>query len=916
MPYPVNDANPQPQKKGFFASLFARHTTRASSAEKTAPQPAQPAPEPQAPVKHPLQDQIDALLARLSGSLSGARFHNAGSKQRDVLNHQYRQALGAYRRAGSEKDRETATDVLTVILVRLQALDEETRGIAAIAQGGKPPANKLTNDLGFVTKALGEEYAGETLQRGWREGVQAPPEGTVRREIWMMMKACTLDAITEAGWSDAKRTQRELKIEADGTVGTEDGHDYDSYVLDPQSGKTYLFKENEVARRPLGAEEIKALETTLAEVEALERDFHDSLKSKKFTPEVLEVASRVSSLVDRFRACKDEPERESVRAQINAMKPELEQIRQETGIDLYQIKLDMVYIKSCKERLRNAIGSRVVGLGTHHSSPLDGKPVAGGGTVAIENGRITQISNISGHYKPLFVHLAQTIEHLLRQGALLDKTLSYIDHNGKGQRLDANPELKALYDEVSFGLPGLEQLKKDAAALIEQLDALPRDLDEQQRKAKQTALDEQLREIRQKMEPIEHGLHVLQKLGTGPANKPSDARVVFLDNIQNKTGLQIHLEQLNATDKPTVQEFLASGGAHKVFKKNAPNAAPNPTPYKAEPSDGAPAKGAYTDKTVVQAKAAVLEQIRTRKTKEGLEVRKKLDEQADKLLDTLRKAMGDAAFAEFIDANKAPSIEDIKRALARLQAQPASEPARESADMPSRSDPPASGSGVGYRWSDPNAPAATGKPSLSAYQWGGKDRENEHGETAKPGAGATTGYAPLKLDESGAVTAESSTGYVPVPRDDESVARNRAAEKHDRGFPIPQDFIQQVEQKYKGKVKKISGRGLNCYIRSILTGVSNAGWRPQPPQTLESVIADVAAILQAEGLREPDGLIDAGGRDGARVRDLVRARTGVDLWLRIVTWDKTNARVTAFDMTTGALKLTLVNTPGHFDLLA
>lgn len=110
--------------------------------------------------------------------------------------------------------------------------------------------------------------------------------------------------------------------------------------------------------------------------------------------------------------------------------------------------------------------------------------------------------------------------------------------------------------------------------------------------------------------------------------------------------------------------------------------------------------------------------------------------------------------------------------------------------------------------------------------------------------------------------------------------------------------------------------GLNCFIRSILTGVSNAGWRPRPPQTLENVITEIAQTLQSEGLRAPDGLIDAGGSDGARVRELIKAKTGADLGIRIITWDTANARIAAFDMTVGSLKITLVNTPGHFDLLS
>ncbi len=168
-----------------------------------------------------------------------------------------------------------------------------------------------------------------------------------------------------------------------------------------------------------------------------------------------------------------------------------------------------------------------------------------------------------------------------------------------------------------------------------------------------------------------------------------------------------------------------------------------------------------------------------------------------------------------------------------------------------------------------------------------------------------------KRDE---VATQPNAGYASVPRDSDSPSKK--TQQEDKGFAIPDDYIKQVEQKYKRKVQRISGQGLNCYIRSILTGVRNAGWSPRSPQTLDSVINDIAGVLGTEGLRAPDGLIDVGGRDGARVRDLVKQQTGREIGLRIITWDKTNARITAFDQTAGALAITLVHTPGHFDLLA
>jgi hypothetical protein len=1050
MPHPTDNADPQPSKKGFFASLFARHRAPVSSSKQTAPQPqlAQPIPEPEPRPRHPLQDEIDALLARLSQTLSNARLHSFGSKERDVLVHQYGQALRAYRRGGSEKDQATITSVLNEILIRLRnllkALDERTRRIA-------PTVSESTGACGFATKKLGDAYEGETLARGWRE-TDEPPEGTMRHQIWKLLRNAAIDKITEGEWDQTKRDRQELRIAEDGHAYTRDGDNHPGYVLD-SDGKTYMFS-GESRKRELTEAELQKIDDNLSKIEPLEKTLRDQLVGASVTAEDLQVARdlrilrRQASNVQLQPA--DKATSDKLRKDLAACEQRLKELSERKGIDVFEAAWEWQYLQHAKTRLENAKRSKKVELATHHSSPTGGKPVAGAGELKRDiDGKIVEISNVSGHYKPMFVHLAQTIEHLMRQGAFLDKTLVFHDQEGNKRRIDEDPELNALYHRVVTKLPELEQIRKAARAVIKKLDDLPQQLNEEQRKVEQAALEQEMTEYRARLQPIEEALHVLRKLGAGPANQASDARVVFIDNIQDKGGLQIHLEAQNVIDKPTVGEFLKSGGGHRVYAKT-----------KVEE------KGGYTSKTVEQAKGEMLDELKkivskgvgkkevtdtndatdraekkTGKENKVLGALKAMTEQFDKDAegrpDALKKEMGDAAFAQLMDTNKAPTSDDIKRALDQLQPQDMHERINEPGIAHRHGSLPDSNTGQNYVWSDPSAPTAQNggsavtyptptenpKPSrergaselrgnIAAADLGEGYPNQETSESAQPGDRATTRYAPLKLDESGIVAAQTiedhandreredsgsgrnmpaselgegfqnqgtsqrplpgkdvansytklkldenveiaeasvtsrivtgqgyvvkhgyvgtpasspnnkrdevatqpNAGYASVPRDSDSPSKKTKQE--DKGFAIPDDYIKQVEQKYKRKVQRISGQGLNCYIRSILTGVRNAGWSPRSPQTLDSVINEIAGVLGTEGLRAPDGLIDAGGRDGARVRDLVKQQTGREIGLRIITWDRTNARITAFDQTAGAVAITLVHTPGHFDLLA
>lgn len=77
--------------------------------------------------------------------------------------------------------------------------------------------------------------------------------------------------------------------------------------------------------------------------------------------------------------------------------------------------------KSRIEKLKSKHGPIVQQRIPHHTTPLAGADVAGAGEVKTLDGHIREISDQSGHYKPGEEQTRQTVEHLNKQGALVDE---------------------------------------------------------------------------------------------------------------------------------------------------------------------------------------------------------------------------------------------------------------------------------------------------------------------------------------------------------------------------------------------------------------------------------------------------------------------------------------------------------------
>ena len=166
----------------------------------------------------------------------------------------------------------------------------------------------------------------------------------------------------------------------------------------------------------------------------------------------------------------------------------------------------------------------------HHSSVLGGAEVAGAGGMTIVDGKVQQVTNLSGHYKPGIGQTVQTVETLLKQGALLNK--EWVDKDGQ--------PLAGKVEELHQRCKAMQQ--KVAAKLAADPDA----------------------DVAADRKSVDAAMAMLAKLGAGPRNSISDATVGMLDIKPGMTGAEIHDEAKNVKKNAVpVEEFLRSGGGNE-----------------------------------------------------------------------------------------------------------------------------------------------------------------------------------------------------------------------------------------------------------------------------------------------------------------------------------------------------------------
>lgn len=188
--------------------------------------------------------------------------------------------------------------------------------------------------------------------------------------------------------------------------------------------------------------------------------------------------------------------------------------------------------------------------GVHHSTLSNGKDVAGAGEITIEAGKVTEVDNSSGHFRPQFTQLLQTVEQLLKSGALVDKQITDVEGNA------APPKAVALYQKLQKKMP---QLQKDRATLNALLRLDPEDFGEARRKE----LERAKKAMAARMDPMIKAFDALATMGIGPSNRISglvkdaaegDPRVTHISG--NEGGSIFHVNNVVDRETMSVGDFI------------------------------------------------------------------------------------------------------------------------------------------------------------------------------------------------------------------------------------------------------------------------------------------------------------------------------------------------------------------------
>lgn len=160
----------------------------------------------------------------------------------------------------------------------------------------------------------------------------------------------------------------------------------------------------------------------------------------------------------------------------------------------------------------------------------------------------------------------------------------------------------------------------------------------------------------------------------------------------------------------------------------------------------------------------------------------------------------------------------------------------------------------------------------------------------------------------------------PLPKKAQPASSNYVHYAHHHVQPEKKQLIALAESLTRKQYYPISGSGMNCYIRSLITWVALAHTDKIRQHEIEPAVSQVAEMLRVRGLRADRDLIDAGGEDGLEVRAQIEDFFQVGtLRLTILQWDtrspSTDPVLARYDACDGETPVTLLYTPSHFDLL-
>jgi hypothetical protein len=167
-------------------------------------------------------------------------------------------------------------------------------------------------------------------------------------------------------------------------------------------------------------------------------------------------------------------------------------------------------------------------------------------------GKLTKISNRSGHYRPTFEYLLQAVEHLARSGAFFDED-EIVDADGKD--LDGNSPALKLYEAAQRERQKVASLTKRAVEIGEAATG-NESLDDESLKKELITLQTK---IETSVKNLDTAQDLLSRLGVGPSRR-------LRGDVELVKGVdkQVNGRAVHDADSATfsVDKFLRTGGGN------------------------------------------------------------------------------------------------------------------------------------------------------------------------------------------------------------------------------------------------------------------------------------------------------------------------------------------------------------------
>lgn len=103
------------------------------------------------------------------------------------------------------------------------------------------------------------------------------------------------------------------------------------------------------------------------------------------------------------------------------------------------VRGELIFVLAPTPQPNLYVGAKAIGT-FHHSSLYAGRAVLAAGTMLLDKGVILQVNNHSGHYKPGLGEMVKVVEHMRKNGALVDEIVFKVS-SGRDEWTGSGSEL-------------------------------------------------------------------------------------------------------------------------------------------------------------------------------------------------------------------------------------------------------------------------------------------------------------------------------------------------------------------------------------------------------------------------------------------------------------------------------------------